>query len=210
MDAQVQVVEDATGAGEREKFVIENEISAATVDPVVKALLDPEAEEGRLIELHLRHNSGGNVDKMHELIQALLSTTARVEITYSRYVMSAAATIWLLFLVAATERVQSLLPKKPGVVMYHRPRRMQGEYLCFADEIETAHPLKDALDRKFAIFDRLFTAVMDALRQTGPDGSRRAVPDEHIVFEEDGLRYRHYLWRLEEAYYRNQDCLIPV
>ena len=210
MDAEAKVVEDVAGVSERVKFVIENEISAATVDPVVEALLDPHAKEGRLMEIHLRHNSGGDVDKMHSLIQALMATTAKVEITYSRFIMSAAATVWLLFLVAATEKVQSLLPKKPGVVMYHRPRRMQGEYLCFADEIQLDHPFKDALDRKFAIFDKLFVAVMDALRQTAPDGSRRPVPDEHMVYQADGLQYRHYLWRLEEAYYGNQDCLIPV
>jgi hypothetical protein len=192
----------------RLRLELPNEISAETVDPVVALLKD--APEGTAIELHLRHNAGGRVDKMVSLIDALNETKATVEITYSRYIMSAAATIWLHFLLRSTANVQSLMPKKPGVVMYHRPRKTQGDYLCFADDVVDDHPLKGPLAQQMKIFDDLFETMYLAFLRIGPDGQVRDVPDECMVHEPDGLTYRHWVMRLRESYYGNQDCLIPV
>lgn len=163
-----------------------------------------------MIELHLRHNSGGDVDQMIELIKILHETNARVEITFSRYVMSAAATIWLWFYVWPIERVQSLLPKKPGVVMYHKPRLGDGKYVCFADEMEEGHFLKEHLAKKFALFDDLFEEMYRRMLASGQDSQLAAVPDEMRVNELNGLSYRHVIYRLRDSYYGNQDCLIPV
>lgn len=193
---------------EKVRLEIAGQISASTVDPVLAklALLSG----GTHVELHLRHNSGGDVDKTFELIDALQKTSAVVEITYSRYVMSAAAMIWLFFLLRAQPNVQSLPPRKPGVVIYHRPRRANGEYLCFTNEIDAEHPLREPLERKFRIFDDLFEQTINVLRVLGPDGNLRDAPVESFVLSDDGLTYRHYLWRMRDAYYGNQDCLIPA
>lgn len=191
------------------RLELPNEISAASVQPIIDQL--NAATAGSFYELHLRHNAGGCVNTMVNLIVALNETEGDVEITFGRYVMSAAATIWLWFLVRATENVRSLLPLKPGVVMYHRPRKMhQGEYICFANEVESGHPLKEPLQKQFALFDNLFEDVHSALLLSAPDGSRREAPSESLICAEDGLTYRHWLARLKEAYLGNQDVLIPV
>ena len=192
------------------RLELPNEISRASVQPVIDQL--NAAQPGSSFELHLRHNGGGCVATMIDLIDALNETKGFVEITFGRYVMSAAATIWLWFMVRPTANVQSLSPLKPGVVMYHRPRKLiqQGEYLCFADEVEPGHPLKEPLQQQFKLFDDLFMDVYTALLLQGPDGSVRAAPSESLICEEDGLTYRHWLARLKEAYLGNQDVLIPV
>lgn len=203
-----EVVEAEEAIQPRLRLELPNEISAETVDPVVAFLKD--APEGTAIELHLRHNAGGRVDKMVALIDALNETKATVEITYSRYIMSAAATVWLHFLLRATTNVQSLMPKKPGVVMYHRPRKTQGDYLCFADEVKDDHPLKGPWAKQMKIFDDLFETMYLAFLRVGPDGQLRDEPAESMVHEPDGLTYRHWVMRLRDCYYGNQDCLIPV
>jgi hypothetical protein len=213
LDAETTVVEvdDAERIVEAEpklRLELSNEISSDTVDPVISVL--EKADEGDLIEIHLRHNGGGSVERMMALIDALDDTKATVEITFSRYVMSAAATIWLKYLVGSTLNVQSLLPRKPGVVMYHRPRRKLGEYLCFADEVDGAHPLKAPLEQQLQIFDELFEKIYLICLRCGADGQLRDAPGERIVHSDDGLTYRHALMRMREAYYGNQDCLIPV
>ena len=192
----------------RVRLELPNEISSASVQPIIDQL--NAAPAGSSFELHLRHNGGGCVKTMVDLIVALHDTLANVVITFGRYVMSAAATIWLWFLVRATPNVQSLYPLKPGVVMYHRPRRMQGEYICFANEVEPGHPLRDPLIKQFQLFDDLFSDVHEALLLKAPDGSRRDAPSEDLICKDDGLTYRHWLARLKEAYLGNQDCLIPV
>lgn len=193
----------------RLRLELPNEISPVSVQPIVDQL--NKATAASSFELHLRCNGGGCVNTMIDLIVALHNTEANVVITFGRYVMSAAATIWLWFLVRATPNVQSLHPLKPGVVMYHRPRRMQmGEYICFADEIQAGHPLKAPLLQQFKLFDDLFMDVHNALLLQAPDGSPRSAPSETLIFKDDGLTYRHWLARLKEAYLGNQDCLIPV
>ncbi|MCS4284472.1 hypothetical protein M2396_002768 [Pseudomonas sp. BIGb0278] len=191
------------------RLELPNEISRASVQPVIDQL--HAAQAGSSFELHLRHNGGGCVNTMIDLIVALNETKGMVEITFGRYVMSAAATIWLWFMVRGTPNVQSLPPLKPGVVMYHRPRRVQaGEYICFADEVEPGHPLKEPLEQQFKLFDDLFNDVHRALLLQGLDGKERDAPAESLICEEDGLTYRHWLARLQEAYLGNQDVLIPV
>lgn len=191
------------------RLELPNEISRASVQPVIDQL--NAAQPGSSFELHLRHNGGGCVATMIDLIVALNETKGTVEITFGRYVMSAAATIWLWFLVRATDNVRSLPPLKPGVVMYHRPRRtQQREYLCFADEVDPEHPLKEPLQQQFKLFDDLFRDVYTALLISAPDGSLREAPSESLICEEDGLTYRHWLARLKDAYLGNQDVLIPV
>ncbi|EIK94014.1 hypothetical protein PMM47T1_24009 [Pseudomonas sp. M47T1] len=210
MEADVNPTAELEGAALQSRLRLElpNEISAETVDPVVALLKD--APAGTAIELHLRHNAGGRVDKMVALIDALNETKASVEITYSRYIMSAAATVWLYFLLRSTTNVQSLMPRKPGVVMYHRPRKTQGDYLCFADEVGDDHPLKGPLAQQMKIFDDLFETMYQVFLRIGPDGQLRDEPPECMVHEPDGLKYRHWVMRLRDCYYGNQDCLIPV
>ncbi|WP_445494417.1 hypothetical protein [Pseudomonas sp. 8(2025)] len=193
----------------RVRLEISNEISRASVQPIIDQLNAAEAE--CLFELHLRHNGGGCVTTMIDLIDALQGTKGQVVITFGRYIMSAAATIWLWFLVRENPNVKSLYPLKPGVVMYHRPRRIQkGEYFCFANEVDANHPLKGPLEKQFQLFDDLFSDVYDWFLYETLDGTPREAPEENLICEKDGLMYRHWLARLKDAYLGNQDCLIPV
>jgi len=199
---------EAVGNPEKLELMLLDEISVASVAPILEALAA--ATLGQKIELHLRHNGGGDVDQMIDLIHNLHETKATVEITFSRYVMSAAATIWLWFRVWPTVRVQSLPPKKPGVVMYHRPRLCDGLYVCFTDEMDDGHVLKAHFEKKFTLFDLLFEEMYLRMLASGNEGLPAPVPDEAKIHEQNGLSYRHAIYRMRDSYYGNQDCLIPV
>lgn len=212
VDAQVEPqAADTVQAADDTKpleLMLPDEISVASVAPILSALAA--ATPGQKIELHLRHNSGGDVDQMIDLIKNLHETKASVEITFSRYVMSAAATIWLWFRVWPTTQVQSLPPKKPGVVMYHRPRLGDGLYICFTDEMDDGHVLKAYFEKKFKLFDLLFEEMYLRMLASGNEGQPAPVPDEAKIHEQNGLSYRHAIYRMRDSYYGNQDCLIPV
>ncbi|WP_437884187.1 hypothetical protein [Pseudomonas sp. LRF_L74] len=190
------------------KLELQDQISAETVNPIIDVLNKASASD--LIEIHLRHNAGGNVDRMIALIEALNGTAAQVEITFSRYVMSAAATLWLWFFLRESPNVKSLYPKKKGVVMYHRPRRQRGGYLCFCDEMEDTHPLKAPLREKLKIFDDLFEEVFELMCRIYAEQESQETLAFDLHVEGEQLRYRHSMDRMREAYYGNQDCLIPV
>lgn len=202
---ELPVVEDVRP---KLKLELQDQISAETVNPIIDVL--NKASEGDLIEIHLRHNAGGNVDRMIALIDALDATSAKVEITFSRYVMSAAATLWLWYFLRESPNVKSLYPKKKGVVMYHRPRRQRGGYLCFCDEMGNDHPLKAPLQEKLSIFDELFEELFERMCIIYAQQESQDQLAFHLVVEEEKLSYRHSMDRLREAYYGNQDCLIPV
>lgn len=212
VDAQVepQAADTVQAADETKplELMLPDEISVASVAPILSALAA--ATPGQKIELHLRHNGGGDVDQMIDLIKNLHETKASVEITFSRYVMSAAATIWLWFRVWPTAQVQSLPPKKPGVVMYHRPRLGDGLYICFTDEMDDGHVLKAHFEKKFKLFDLLFEEMYLRMLASGNEGQPAPVPDEAKIHEQNGLSYRHAIYRMRDSYYGNQDCLIPV
>lgn len=190
------------------KLELQDQISAETVNPIIDVL--NKAVDGDLIEIHLRHNAGGNVDRMVALIDALQATSARVEITFSRYVMSAAATLWLWFFFRESHNVKSLYPKKKGVVMYHRPRRQRGGYLCFCNEMADEHPLKAPLQEKLKIFDDLFEELFTEMCKFQAQQESQEELAFELIVDEEKLSYRHSLDRMREAYYGNQDCLIPV
>lgn len=210
MDAEANLGADHEDVEQLPKLKLELQdvISAETVNPIIEVLR--KANDGDLIEIHLRHNAGGNVDRMVALIEALNSTAAQVEITFSRYVMSAAATIWLWFFMRETNRVKSLFPKKKGVVMYHRPRRQRGGYLCFCDEMAADHPLREPLQEKMRMFDELFEEVFDLMCRNSALQESQPELKAELHNEEDQLMYKHSLHRMRDAYYGNQDCLIPV
>lgn len=209
MDAEVGLAQvEPSEQVPRLKLELQDVISAETVNPIIDVL--NKATDSDLIEIHLRHNGGGNVDRMVALIDALSTTAARVEITFSRYVMSSAATIWLWFYMRQTPKVQSLLPLKKGVVMYHRPRRQRSGYSCFCDEMEEAHPLKAPLHEKMRMFDELFEEVFALLSYLAAETEKQEMLQAELHDTEDQLLYRHSLIRMREAYYGNQDCLIPV
>lgn len=203
--AEAPVLEDRRA---KLKLELQDQISAETVNPIIDVL--NKASAGDLIEIHLRHNAGGNVDRMVALIDALDVTKAQVEITFSRYVMSAAATLWLWFFLRESPNVKSLYPKKKGVVMYHRPRRQRGGYLCFCNEMGDDHPLKAPLQEKLKIFDDLFEELFAEMCHFHAQQESQEKLAFELVVDEEKLSYRHSLDRMRDAYYGNQDCLIPV
>lgn len=176
-------------------------IAVETVGPIVKVLGD--AKESDNILLYMRHNGGGDVQQMFVLIQAISTTRATVTITFGRYIMSAAAALWLWFLVNPAENVKSVLPRKPAVIMYHRPRWMTaaGDRYCFAGSFSEQDPRRGPLEEKIALFDLLFEELLLLLGWN----EETAVP-----LDDNGVSFKHWLHHLSEAYYGNKDCVIPV
>jgi len=203
MDGGVGVAVEAANE-ELQRTIVElcSEVSVETVEPLVAAF--EKAEEGTLIELHIKHNGGGDVTQLFALITAIVHTKAKVEITFGRYIMSAAATLWLWFLLWPVPHVTSLMPLKHGVLMYHRPRKQcfgNSDYYCFAESFKDGDPVKESLLQKIKIFDELFESLLEKLGWS-------AVTDANLVIEDVG--YTHWLQHLKEAYYDNKDCVIPV
>lgn len=187
---------------ERKVIELKSIVSVETVTPLVDALNG--AVEGDLIEIHIRHNGGGEVEALFALIRAIVHTKAQVEITIGRYVMSAAATLWLWFWLWRAPHVTSLMPLKPAVLMYHRPRQTcgtNGDYYCFAESMKDGDPVKDSLLGKIKIFDDLFDSLLQRLGWSN-------LSDASLVLEE--VAYQHHLQHLKEAYYGNKDCVFPV
>lgn len=181
---------------------LRSEITVATVVPIIQALQG--GKQGDLIEVHIRHNAGGEVDAMFALIGAIVHSKAQVEITIGRYLMSAAATLWLWFWLWPAPHVKSLMPLKPAVLMYHRPRQVcgkNGDYYCFAESLKDGDPVKTSLLAKIKIFDDLFDALLNRLGWS-------TLSSASLVLEE--VAYQHHLQHMYEAYYGNKDCVFPV
>lgn len=201
MDGRVVTAVKAANEELLERTVIElkSVVNVETVTPLIDALTA--AVEGDLIELHIRHNGGGDVDVLFALITAIVHTKAQVEITIGRYIMSAAATLWLWFWLWRAPHVTSLMPLKPAVLMYHRPRRSYGDYYCFAESLSDTDQTKASLVQKVKIFDDLFDAMLNRL-------GWNQLTDACLVIGD--VSYQHYLQHMKEAYYGNKDCVIPV
>lgn len=177
-------------------------VNVETVRPLVEAL--GEAEEHELIEIHIRHNAGGEVDTLFVLIHAIVHTKAQVEITIGRYLMSAAATLWLWFWLWPVPHVRSLMPLKPAVLMYHRPRQQcasNGDYYCFAESMKDTDPVKQSLMGKIQVFDNLFDALLRRLGWSSLSSAELLLED---------VPYQHQLQHMKEAYYGNKDVVLPV
>lgn len=196
MDGQVAAID----VPERKKLQLDSQFTPESVQPVIAEL--KQAEEGQFFELHMRHNGGGCVDQLFELIDVLAATKADVNITFGRYAMSAAATLWLWFRLRPTPLVRSLTPLKPSVLMYHRPRRQYGDsYICFAEGFKDDDPIRESLMEKVVRFDKLFDQMLERA------GWRKEAPNQIVI---DGVQYQHGLQFLRDAYYMNQDCILPI
>ncbi|MBK3473766.1 hypothetical protein JJD61_23975 [Pseudomonas carnis] len=204
MDGGVVTAVKAANEVMPERTVIElkSVVSVETVSPLIEAL--NRAGEEALIEIHIRHNGGGEVESLIALLRAIVSTKAQVEITIGRYVMSAAATLWLWFWLWPVPHVKALMPLKPAVLMYHRPRQScgsNGDYYCFAESLKDGDPVKQSLQDKIKIFDELFDALLQRLGWS-------SLSDASLLLED--VSYQHHLQHLKEAYYGNKDCVFPV
>lgn len=204
MDGGVVTAVKAANEVMPERTVIElkSVVSVETVSPLIEAL--NRAGEEAMIEIHIRHNGGGEVESLISLLRAIVNTKAQVEITIGRYVMSAAATLWLWFWLWPVPHVKALMPLKPAVLMYHRPRQScgsNGDYYCFAESLKDGDPVKQSLQDKIKIFDELFDALLQRLGWS-------SLSDASLLLED--VSYQHHLQHLKEAYYGNKDCVFPV
>lgn len=182
-------------------------VSAETVTPVIDQLQNAQPAEKLLI--YIRANGGGEIRQLVLLIQALGTTQADVELAIGRYAMSAAATLWLWFLLDpipgddGVGRVVSVDPLKPAVLLFHRPRwphAAGGEYYCFYEDFEE-ESVRENLSKQVAIFDSLFERIL-ALQGFG---QVHAATVKH-----DGATYKHHLHFARDAYYGNNDYVISL
>jgi len=195
-----EVVEAESTVSARTRVELNHEVSLETVAPVIEVLRI--AEHGEVIFLHMRHNRGGDVLQLFALIRAIAETKATVKISFGRYIMSAAATLWLWFWLRPAPHVEAVVPSKPAVIMYHRPRRMCGDgFYCFAEDFEEGNPVGESLKRQVEVFDTLFEELLHRIGWS-------TLTDAKVVSE--GVTYQHELQHLKDAYYGNKDCVIPT
>lgn len=198
---------NAVVSSDRRVVELRGEINVQTVSPVINVLQQARPAEKLLI--WIRANGGGDIGEMVRLIQALATSQADVELAINRYAMSAAATLWLWFLLDPIEgdegvgRVVSVDPLKPTVFLFHRPRWPHGEngqYHCFYEDFDN-EDVKENLRQKVEIFDQLFERILDRL----------GIGQVHAAtMKVEGATYKHQLHYAREAYYSNNDFVISL
>lgn len=192
---------------DRRVIELMGEVTASTVAPIIAELQSARPAEQLLI--YIRANGGGEIQQLVNLIEALATTKADVELAIGRYAMSAAATLWLWFLLDPMKgedgvgRVVSVNPLKPTVLLYHRPRwphRENGEYHCFLEDFED-EAVRQSHKTMVEIFDGLFERILTVQGY----GQVHAATMKH-----DGATYKHHLHYARDAYYGNNDYVISL
>lgn len=182
------------------KFEISEEISFSKIKNILDVLNNTYKEA--TISIHLSSNSGGNVDSAIQLIEAIKNTQAHVVLSASRYVISAAAFIYLWFLLYKENHVTVKLPDKPALLVYHRPRiQIDNNYIAFFDDLSEDHNLLDELKEATQLFDELFNSFVISLGYTINIETYRTI---------DNSTFKHELKHIYDAYYSNQDVVIPL
>ncbi|HCU0177740.1 hypothetical protein MMP96_18375 [Enterobacter hormaechei] len=178
---------------------ISKEISDNTVQPAIAVL--SEAVDGNEIKILLPYNSGGSVDSALKLIKAINETSATVQIELDRYIMSAAAFIWIWFFLRPKANVAVKTTGEPAVLVYHRPRMNIDEHLLFIDDLQEEHELKESLQEATDMFDDLFDELLAAIGY---------ISENESMYDYQSCHIKHKLKHLRDGYYANQDCVIPA
>ncbi len=182
-----------------ESFEIIDEITSQTVAAALVAL--DEAVDGNDITIKLPYNGGGAVDAAIDLIEAIKDTKASVTIEIDRYVISAAAFIYLWFFVYPEAHVEAKTTGAPAILVYHRPRIIVDEHLAFLndlnDQMEEWESLKEFTD----IFDKLFEYLIAAYGYTAANEN---------MYQYNQCELKHQLRHVRDGYYSNQDFVIPA
>jgi hypothetical protein len=147
------------------EFNIINSITDETILMAVNGLKTAKLIEHVLI--HLPFNNGGSASAAFALVEAIQKTKATVTIEVDRYVISAAAFVFLWFTVFREDHVFPQTTQNcdnqlaPPIIVYHRPRLCyEGNIIVFLDDLDEKDKryvgLKSATDR----FDELFDALV--------------------------------------------------
>ncbi|MGL6359833.1 hypothetical protein ACSZNK_18915 [Aeromonas hydrophila] len=180
-------------------FEIAKEITDETVAESLQALND--AVNGDEITIRLPYNGGGSVDAAIELIEAVKDTEANVIIEVDRYVISAAAFIYLWFIIYPEAHVQARTTGEPGILVYHRPRIAIDNHLAFIDDLSDDTSEWDSLNEFTGIFDKLFDLLITACGYT--------IQNENVYMYSE-CELKHQLKHVRDGYYSNQDFVMQM
>ncbi|MES2674096.1 MAG: hypothetical protein V4660_07640 [Pseudomonadota bacterium] len=182
-----------------EYFEIKDEITPATVSAALAALDD--AYNGNEITIQLPYNGGGSVDAAIWLIEAIKQTKAKVTIEVDRYVISAAAFIYLWFIIYPELHVEAKTTGEPAILVYHRPRVIIDEHLAFLNDLNDRTDEWETLKEFTEIFDKLFEYLMAACGYTAANEN---------IYEYSQCALKHQLRHVRDGYYSNQDFVMPT
>lgn len=182
-----------------ENFEIKDEITDETVSEAVKYL--NEAVEGNEALINLPYNGGGSVDAAITLIESIKDTKASVTIEVDRYVISAAAFIYLWFFIYPESHVKVRTAGKPAIFVYHRPRVLIDDHLAFIGDLKEGMDEWDSLKEFTDIFDKLFEYLIASCGYTA---------DNENIYEYNECSLKHQLRHVRDGYYSNQDFVIPA
>ncbi|QNF24857.1 hypothetical protein FT673_13125 [Aeromonas hydrophila] len=182
-----------------ETFEIIEEITDQTVAASLHALR--EAVDGNEITIRLPYNGGGSVDAAIELIEAVKDTDARVVIEVDRYVISAAAFIYLWFCIYPEAHVQARTTGEPAILVYHRPRVIIDDHLAFISDLTADAPEWDTLNEFTGIFDQLFDYLLAACGYTDQNEN---------LYAYNQCELKHQLSHVRNGYYSNQDFVLQT
>lgn len=182
-----------------EVYEIVNEITPATVTDSLEAL--NEAVDGQEITIRLPYNGGGSVDAAILLIEAIKDTEAKVIMEIDRYVISAAAFIYLWFCIYPEAHVTARTTGEPAILVYHRPRIIINDHLAFLNDLNEDADEWDTLKEFTEIFDKLFDYLIAACGYT---------TDNENIYQYNQCELTHQLSHVRNGYYSNQDFVMPT
>jgi hypothetical protein len=180
-------------------FDIVDEITPTTVANALEGL--DKAIEGDNLLIRLPYNGGGSVDAAIELIEAVQKTHATVTIEVDRYVISAAAFIYLWFIVYPELHVEARTTGEPAILVYHRPRIIINDHLAFINDLTDKTQEWETLKEFTEIFDELFDLLLSACGYTALN---------EVMYEYNQCELKHQLRHVRDGYYSNQDFVMPT
>jgi hypothetical protein len=185
------------------EFILKD-TNESSIEPILKYFDNPPDSDHLQITLH--GNTGGNLVPVLELIERIRHSDINVSICVKDYVFSAAAVLYFLLLFEKDcsnfTNVQFNPLEKPILVLFHKPRNVEGEFIRFPDSEKlikkSAIPLD--IEGQSLIVERIFHKFLKA---TG-NNEIKEVPRGG-----DFIGMKHKNQHILDSWENNYDCIFP-
>lgn len=183
------------------RFVLTN-TNEQSIEPILEYLDDPFANEP--VDISLVNNVGGDIVPALLLIERIRYSELPITINVSGFVFSAAAVLYFAIVFGkdegAFESVNVGELDAPILVMFHKPRRVNGSFIGFPDASKKARVTAIPLDieGQSKVVEQVFKRF---LGEVGADEIKEVPEGEDFV----GMKHTNqHIWDCWES---NFDCI---